>query len=166
MRFQSKRLIGCVVSAVIAAGCLAEDPASFRSVDSLLPGLWVQDSPPPAPPTVDFRPDQSFVVYSSGVPGILVPDYHGSFWQAPGVIAFRGTGATEGVHVQFVLFSIREAPELTLTLTEITDAFMSETVGVENIDDLTADGVQSALRRLDSLPVPDTALGDSWDYSK
>lgn len=148
------------------AGCLAEDPSSFREVDSLLPGLWVQVAPPPAPPTIDFRPDQTFAATSSGVPGVRVADYRGSFWQADGVIGFRGTGATAGVHVQFVTFSITEAPALTLTLTEIDDAFVSETIGVPDVQALSADEVQSALRRLDGLPIPEASLGDSWDYLK
>ena len=151
---------------LLVLGCLAEDPASFRTVDGLLPGLWIQVAPPPAPPTIDFRPDQSFAATSSGVPGVLVANYHGGFWQAGSVIAFRGTGATAGIHVQFVLFQIQEAPVLTLTLTEILDTFITETVGVDDVGSLGANGVRSALRRLDGLQIPDTGLGDSWDYVK
>ena len=150
-------------------GCLAEDPASFRTVDGLLPGHWIQvpeEPDVPAPPTIDFNPDQSFSATSSAVPGALVRNYHGGFWQAGGVIAFRGTGDIADVQVQFVVFRIQEAPELTLTMTEIADAFVAEIVGVEDIGSLSKDGVQSALRRLDGLPIPDSALGLTWDYTK
>ena len=160
------RLLTSLLLVGSIAGCLAEDPSSFRSVDSLLPGLWVQNTPPPAPPTVDFRPDQTLEAYSSAVPGVLVRDYTGSFWQADGVIAFRGTSAAAGIEVQFVTFEIVEAPNLTLTMTEILDSYITETVGVEQVASMSADEVQSALRRLDGLPVPEAALGDTWNYSK
>ena len=165
--FNRKSVLLCL--SLLVPGCLAEDPASFRTVDGLLPGHWVQvpeEPDVPAPPTIDFNPDQSFSATSSAVPGALVANYHGGFWQAEGVIGFRGTGAIAGIHVHFVLFHIQEAPELTLTMTEIADAFIAETVGVEDIGSLSKDGVQSALRRLDGLPIPDTALGLSWDYLK
>ena len=154
---------------LLVSGCLAEDPASFRTTNTLLPGHWVQvpeEPDVPAPPTIDFNPDQSFSAWSSAVPGALVSGYHGGFWQAGNVIAFRGIGDIVGVHVQFVVFHIQEAPELMLTMREIEDAFVAEIVGVEDIGSLSKDGVQSALRRLDGLPIPDNALGLSWDYLK
>ena len=158
-----------VFLSVLVLGCLAEDPASFRTVDGLLPGHWIQmpeEPDVPSPPTIDFNPDQSFSATSSAVPGALVRNYHGGFWQAGGVIAFRGTGDIAGIQVQFVESHIQEAPELTLTMTEIADAFVAEIVGVKDIGSLSKDGVQSALRRLDGLPIPASALGFTWDYTK
>lgn len=164
-----KRLIdraGIILMLCVLKACLAEDPSSFRSVDTLLSGLWVQDAPPPAPPTIDFRPDRSFEAFSSAIPGVLVADYTGNFWQASGVLAFRGTSSASGVRVQFVTFEIVESPSLSLRMTQILDPFIIETVGVAAVSDMSAAEVQSALRRLDGLPIPENALGDSWTYSK
>ena len=100
------------------------------------------------------------------MPGVLVADYTGSYWQAGDVLGFRGTGRAEGVHVQFVLFRIEASPELKLTLIEITDAFVTETVSIEDVDSLDDNNVQSALRRLEGLTIPESGLGFSWDYFK
>jgi hypothetical protein len=63
-----------------------------------------------------------------------------------------------------VVFRIQASPELRLTLTEIIDEFVAETIGVEDIASLDGNGMQSALRRLDGLTFSDDVLGDSWDY--
>ena len=150
---RSKSILTLMLLAFLIAGCLAEDPSSFRSVDTLLSGLWFQDAPSSEVlPTIDLRPDQSFEAYSSAVPGITVAGYTGKYWQANGVIAFRGTSSVPGIHVQFVTFRITDSPVLVLTLTGISDAYVAKTVGVEDLSSLSADDVQSAMRRLDGLP--------------
>ena len=63
-----------------------------------------------------------------------------------------------------MVFRIQASPELRLTLTEIMDDFVAETIGVEDIASLDGNGMQSALRRLDGLTFSDDVLGDSWDY--
>ena len=154
------------------SGCLAEDPSSFRNVDGLLPGLWTQVDDPPDPPTVHFLPDGTFTSTSSGVPGSFQPNFHGGYWQAENVIAFRGTGFVdtgtgdvEGVRVQFIQFRITEDP-LGMTMTVIDKAYVEELVGVEDVHNLSSSGVQSALRRMVGFPLPETALGFTFDYLK
>ena len=165
MQFKKMRVLVYVGLILSGTGCLADDPASFRTVDTLLSGHWIQVAPSPAgPPTVDFQVDRSFTATSSGVPGVRVAGYHGSFWQAGDILGLRGIGAIEGIHVQFVVFRIQASPELRLTLTEIIDEFVAETIGVEDIASLDGNGMQSALRRLDGLTFSEDVLGDSWDY--
>lgn len=159
------RFVFCLTIAIGLSGCLAEDPSSFRQVDGLLPGLWTMIEEPPAPPTVEFQPDLTFSSTSNGVPGALVSNFSGNYWQASEVIAFRGTGPVEGVRVQFVKFRIQESP-LMLTMWDIADAYVEELVGITDINQMSNSDVQSALRRLDGLPIPDSAIGFTFEYLK
>ena len=147
------------------ASCLAEDPASFRTVDGLLTGRWTFPAPGPIPPTIDLNPDGTFDT-SSGIPGITVNAYRGRFWQTEGVLAFRGTGVQGGQHVQFVTYVIRESPATTLTLTDIYDDYAADIIGVEDLNTLSGDEVQRALRRFDGLTLPDEALGFTEVYER
>ncbi|HAA78086.1 TPA: hypothetical protein DCE37_23555 [Candidatus Latescibacteria bacterium] len=162
---QTTRIRIVLLCPLFLIGCLAEDPSSFRTVDSLLTGMWTQVNDPTAPPTIDFNPDRTFSSFSSGVPGAAVRDFSGDFWQAGEVIVFRGTGPVEGVRVQFVHFTIQEDP-LVLTMAPILPKFVNETIGVEDINGMSESDVESALRRFDGLPIPETALGYSFDYLK
>lgn len=173
MRHRALRQVVFLFLIVGLSGCLAEDPTSFREIEGILPGLWTQIEEPPSPPTLNFLPDGTFTSTSSGVPGRSAPpNFYGDYWQAKGVIAFRGvgfidgaSGTVEGVHVVFVRYVITESP-LLMTMTEIESEYVQELVGVQNIDDMDATDVQSALRRLDDLPLPDSALGFTFEYLK
>jgi hypothetical protein len=149
---------------VLVAGCLVEDPASFRTVNSLLPGHWVLGGDTPTS-NIDFNPDQTFLA-PAGIPGIVVRNYTGRFWQSDEVIAFRGTGVIGGIHVQFIRVQIQEDPTLLLLMTEISDVYAAEIIGVEDINDLSNDGVERALRRFDGLTIPPEALGLIEPYLK
>ena len=168
-----RALVTCFLLALIG-GCLAEDPSSFRLSDGLLPGQWTQVEVPPDPPWIHFLPDGTFTSQSSGVPGALTPNFHGHYWQAGEVIAFRGTGLintvggsgeVEGVRVHFATYNIVEDP-LVMTMRAIDRAYVAELVGIEDINDLTGSEVESALRRLDGLPIPESALGFIFEYLK
>ena len=168
------RLLFSCLSFALLSGCLAEDPSSFREPDGLLPGHWTQVEVPPDPPWVNFLPDGTFTSQSSGVPGALTPNFHGKYWQAGEVIAFRGTGLintvvgtgnVEGVRVQFVTFQIVEDP-LVMTMRAIDSAYVEELVGIEEVNDLTNAEVESALRRLVGLPIPESVLGFTFEYLK
>ena len=144
--------------------CLAEDPASFRTVDGLLTGRWTFPAPE-IPPTIDLNPDGTFNT-SSGLPGITVLAYRGQFWQTDGVLAFRGTGVQGGQHVQFVRYVIQESPTTTLTLTDIYDDYAAGIIGVEDINALSGKDVERALRRFDGLVLPAEALGFTEVYER
>jgi hypothetical protein len=149
---------------VLLTACLAEDPASFRTVNGLLPGHWVLDGDTPTS-NIDFNPDQTFLA-PAGIPGIVVRNYTGRFWQSDDVIAFRGTGVTGGIHVQFIRIQIQEDPTLLLFMTEISDTYAAEIIGVEDINELSNDGVERALRRFDGLTIPPESLGLIEPYLK
>ena len=151
--------------AVIATGCLAEDPSSFRTLDEVLIGRWTFPNPDGGDPTIDLSPTGEFAA-TNGVPGATVASYSGRFWQGDGVLAFRGFGANRGggVTVQFVVYRVEESPGLTLRLIEIDDAFVRELSGVEDLNALSNSGVQDVLRRFDEFPVPEEALGFFEDY--
>ena len=159
----TKRIISTVLLLTLA-GCLAEDPASFRTVDGLLTGRWTFPSPE-IPPTIDLNPDGTFDT-SSGLPGITVLAYRGRFWQTEGVLAFRGTGVQGGQHVQFVSYVITESPTTTLALTDIYDDYAAGIVGVEDLNTLSGNEVERALRRFDGLPLPEEALGFTEVYER
>ena len=148
----SKRILSTVLLLTLTC-CLAEDPASFRSVDALLTGRWNFVGPEA---TIDLNPDGTFDT-SSGLPGVAVRTYHGRFWQTEGVLAFRGTGVQGGQHVQFVSYAIVETPATTLTLTDIFDDYAAGIIGVEDLNALSNKEVQRALRRFDRLTFPDEA---------
>lgn len=144
----------------LLTGCLAEDPASFRSVDGVLTGRWTFPNPDGGDPTIDLTPTGEFAA-SNGVPGATVLAYTGLFWQVEGVLAFRGFGANRGggITVQFVAYRVEESDGVNLRLIEIDDAFVREISGVEDLHALSNEGVQDVLRRFDGLPIPDQALG-------
>lgn len=146
--------------AILMAGCLSEDPASFRSVDQLVIGLWTFPNLDGGDPTVDLNPTGEFAA-SNGVPGATVLSYEGRYWQGDGVLAFRGFGANRGggVTVQFVAYRVVESPGVTLTLIEIDDGFVRELAGVEDLNALSNGDVQNVLRRFESLSIPQGALG-------
>jgi hypothetical protein len=149
---------------LILTGCLAEDPASFRSVDTLLTGRWTLPSDE-IPPTIDLNPDGTFDT-TSGLPGVAVRTYRGRFWQVEGVMAFRGTGVQGGQHVQFVSYAITETPATTLTMTDIFDDYAAGIVGVEDLNALSNNEVERALRRFDGLTFPTEALGFTEVYER
>ena len=150
---------------VLMAGCLAEDPSSFRSIDELIVGRWTFPNPDGGDPTIDLAPTGDFVA-TNGLPGATVLTYSGRFWQGAGVLAFRGSGANRGggVTVQFVAYQIDESSGVILTLTDIDDAYVRELSGVEDLNALSNSGVQDVLRRLEGLPIPEDALGFSEVY--
>ena len=151
--------IACTLSS-----CLAEDPTSFRSVDTLLTGRWTFPADE-IPPTIDLNLDGTFST-SSGLPGITVFQYQGQYWQTNGVLAFRGTGAQGGQHVQFISYRVTESPALTLSMTDISDAYAADLIGVEDINKLSSDEVQRALRRFTGMTFPDDALGFTEIYER
>ena len=167
-----RRLIAAFL-ALTLVGCLAEDPSSFREVTGLLSGQWTMVDDPPDPPTVYFLPDGTFTSTSSGVPGALTPNYNGHYWQTAEVIAFRGTGFIEsgaagsvpGVRVQFVWYRITENPAA-MTMRALDKAYVEDLIGVTDLNELTNSDVESALRRLDGLPLPDTSLGFTFEFFK
>ena len=145
---------------LLATGCLAEDPASFRTVDELLLGRWTFPNPDGGNPTIDLTLDGEFAA-SNGVPGATVLSYSGRFWQGDGVLAFRGFGANRGggVTVTFVTYRVEESSGLNLRLIEIDDAFVRGLAGVEDLNALSNGDVENVLRRFDGLDIPDSALG-------
>ena len=153
-----------LLMSVLVTGCLAEDPSLFRSIDQVLIGRWTFPNPDGGDPTIDLSPTGEFAA-SNGVPGATVFGYSGRFWQGAGVLAFRGFGGNRGggVTVQFVAYRI-EPSDVTLTLTDIDDAYVRELSGVEDLNALSNSGVQDVLRRFDGLPIPEDALGFSEVY--
>ncbi len=152
------------VLALSLPGCLAEDPASFRDIDTLLTGRWTFPADE-LPPTIDLNPDGTFNT-SSGLPGITIFEYHGQFWQTEGVLAFRGTGAQGGMHVQFVSYAVSESPFLALALTDINDSYSADLIGIEDINALSGDDVKRALHRFTGITVPDDSLGFTEVYER
>ena len=157
----SKRILSTVLLLTLTC-CLAEDPASFRSVDALLTGRWNFVGPEA---TIDLNPDGTFDT-SNGLPGVTVRAYRGRFWQTEGVLAFRGTGVQGGQHVQFVSYAIVETPATTLTMTDIFDDYAAVIIGVEDLNTLSNNEVERALRRFDGLTFPDEALGFTELYER
>jgi hypothetical protein len=149
---------------ILMTACLAEDPTSFRDVDTLLTGRWTFPAPE-IPPTIDLNPDGTFGT-SSGIPGITVLQYQGQFWQTDGVLAFRGTGVQGGQHVQFISYRVIESPALSLSLTDIHDDFAANLIGVEDINTLSGDEVNRALRRFTGISFPPEALGFTEVYDR
>ena len=151
-------------SLLLLTSCLAEDPASFRDVDTLLTGRWTFPAPE-IPPTIDLNPDGTFGT-TSGLPGITVLQYHGQFWQADGVLAFRGTGVQGGQHVQYVAYHVIESPALALSMTAIHDDYAANLIGVEDINTLSGDEVNRSLRRFSGVTFPPEALGFTEVYDR
>ncbi|SVD58451.1 uncharacterized protein METZ01_LOCUS411305, partial [marine metagenome] len=48
MQFKKMKVLVYVGLILSGIGCLADDPASFRTVDTLLSGHWIQVAPSPA----------------------------------------------------------------------------------------------------------------------
>jgi hypothetical protein len=157
-------LLPTAYSLLLFISCLAEDPTSFRDVDTLLTGRWTFPAPE-IPPTIDLNPDGTFGT-SSGLPGITVLQYHGQFWQADGVLAFRGTGVQGGLHVQYISYSVIESPALSLSLTDIHDDFAANLIGVDDINTLSGNEVNRSLRRFTGISFPPNALGFTEVYDR
>ncbi len=112
-----------------------------------------------------FQADGSFET-SSGIAGVNVRSYRGSFWQRRDVLGLRGTGVGGGIHVQFVLARVSTEPALRLTVTEVVDEYVAEMIGKPDLGALEPGEVHDTVRRLAGVPLPREARGLVEVYEK